>query len=649
MQRNEINSYTENMQKLLENQYRNLFMWSGLLMALGAGLYFALPFEPKLIFPTAVTILLAVLALVPRVHLLLRGLILFVFGFCYAYSYTHITDTPTLKHDMRDTIITANVVNIDTANNKTRLYLNTDDDVNIRVSLTDGVPIPSLGDRVSATATLYRPSAAYAPETFDYARWAYFNGLTATGYVTDITILDSGDASVINKIRDNLHRESNSFLVDALVLGYKNSVPENESKIWTATGVGHVWSISGFHMTLVGGWLFAVFFLIFRSVPYITRRIPARIPAMAFAWLGLLGYLFLSGCDVATVRAFLMTTLVFMAFIFGRTAVSLRNICLAMLVVFLINPHYVMQPGFQLSFSAVFGLVWFWGDVQYKPRTFFQKILRIIYITIMTSVVATVFTAPFVIAHFGALPLFGVVGNLILLPVFSFAIMPLVILGTFGVPFATEWAHIIYEKLFVVAQTISGLPYATIQMPHISNLVIILCILGLACLIFIRPIRVKINYILCGIFITTGITLYTLSPRPVFMTSADNELVAMYDGDSNLLFNKSRSSKHYFAFDTWKQYVGISPDTPTTKQKCHRNICEFEHNGIRLVQTNRFMPLMKNLNKWCTNKDTDFIVSNFEIDAPACQHKILPRGSVVYENGTVRQTTTNRYWHNRRR
>lgn len=636
------------MQKLLENQYQNLFLWTGLLMALGAGLYFALPFEPKLFFPIVATALLAVLALVPRMPLLLRGMVIFAFGFCYAYSYTRIIDTPILHHDIRNTNIVANVVDIDTANNKTRLYLNTDDDMTVRVSLPDDMAVPKLGDTVSATITLFRPSAAYAPETFDYARWAYFNGLTATGYLTDITVLNSGDASIINHVRDNLHRASNSFLVDALVLGYKNSVPENESKIWTATGIGHVWSISGFHMTLVGGWLFAVFFLIFRSVPYITRRIPARIPAMACAWLGLLGYLFLSGCDVATVRAFLMTTLVFMAFIFGRTAISLRNICLAMLVVFLINPHYVMQPGFQLSFSAVFGLIWFWNDANYKPRTFVQKILRIIYITIMTSVIATLFTAPFVIAHFGALPLFGVVGNLILLPVFSFAIMPLVILGTFGVPLATEWAHIIYDKLFAFAQMISDLPYATIQMPHISNLVITLCVLGFACLIFIRPIRVKMNHILCGVFVSSGIVLYALSPRPLVMTTSDNELVAIHTGDSNLVFNKSRSSKHYFAFDTWKQFAGINPDTPTTKQKCHRSICEFEYNGIHLVQTNRFVPLLKNLNKWCADKDINFIVSNFEIEFPACQYKILPRGSVVYENGTIRQTATNRYWHNPR-
>ena len=617
-------------------------------MAFGAGLYFALPFEPNLYAPYLLTVLVGIVAVWSRCPVLLRGLAVFVFGFCYAYTYTHAINTPSLKRTMRDTTVVGDVVNLDTANDKTRIYLRTDNDMTVRVSLSDNMVVPKLGDKISGTLTLFRPSGACAPETFDYARWAYFNGLSATGYITDYTVIDSRDTPTINSLRDALHRKSNSFLVDALVLGYKNSVRENESKIWTSTGIGHVWSISGFHMTLVGGWLFAFFFLIFRSIPYVTRRIPARIPAMSCAWLGLFGYLFLSGCDVATVRAFLMTTLVFAAFVFGRTAISLRNICLAMLVVFLINPHYVMQPGFQLSFSAVFGLLWFWGDTHYVQRTPVQKLLRIIYVSIMTSVVATAFTAPFVIAHFGTLPLLGVVGNLILLPVFSFAIMPLVIFGIFGMTFAIDWAHVIYEWLLGIAHAISDIPFAVLHMPHISNSAIVFIILGLACLIFVRPVRIKINYIISSTLVLVGLSIYAFAPRPVFFASSDNELVAFMTNDSKLAFSKSRSSSHYFAFDTWKQMVGIDSATSTFKHKCHRGICDFRNNSLHIVQTTKFMPLQKHLTEWCNDKDIDYVVSYFEIDMPSCANKILPRGSVVYENGYVRQTPTNRYWHNPR-
>ena len=92
----------------------------------------------------------------------------------------------------------------------------------------------------------------------------------------------------------------------------------------------------------------------------------------------------------------------------------------------MLNPHFVMQPGFQLSFAAIFGLIWLWNEV--KPRMPHNKILKVIYTASLTSIVATIFTAPFVIAHFYSLPIYGLIGNLILLPIFSVAIMPLVIL-----------------------------------------------------------------------------------------------------------------------------------------------------------------------------------------------------------------------------
>jgi competence protein ComEC len=264
----------------------------------------------------------------------------------------------------------------------------------------------------------------------------------------------------------------------------------------------------------------------------------------------------------------------------------------------------------------------------------------------MTSVIATVFTAPFVIAHFGALPLLGVVGNLILLPVFSFAIMPLVILGMFGMTFAVDWAHVIYEWLLGIAHVISDVPCAVLHMPHISNISIVFITLGLACLMFVRPVRIKINYVMCSVLVLLGLGIYGFASRPVFFASSDNELVAFMTSESNLVFSKSRSSSHYFAFDTWKQMVGIDSATPTAKHKCHRSVCDFKNASLHIVQTTKFMPLQKHLVEWCNDKDIDYVVSYFEIDMPSCTDKILPRGSVVYENGHVRQTPTNRYWHN---
>ena len=637
------------MGKVLDFQRQNLFLWVGPIMAFGAALYFSLSYEP--IIPYAIILSGALFAIMiwSRVPYILRAMATFMFGFVYACAYTHAIDTPQINSTMRDTNIVGNVYKIDFANDKSRIYINTDDGMHVRVSLGENLGAPNVGDKISATATLFRPAAAYAPATFDYARWAYFNGIGATGYISDYRIITPTDNTSINSIRDALHRRSDSFLVDSLVLGYKNAVPKDDGKIWTATGIGHVWSISGFHMTLVGGWIFAIFFLIFRSIPYITRRIPARIPAIICAWMGLLGYLFISGLDVATIRAFLMTSLVFMAFIFGRNAISMRNICMAFCLIFLINPHYVMQPGFQLSFSAVFGLIWFWGNTQYVKRTRVQKILRAIYVTIMTSIVATIFTAPFVAAHFAAMPIYGLIGNMVLLPIFSFVIMPLVMIGACGAGWAVNIAHAIYDWTLGIANWISDLPLSMITVPHISNTAMVCFIIGLMCIVFIRATRWRENYIIGAMFICAGVITVAMQPAPVFMSTYDNELVAMRRVDGKLEFNKVRASKHYFAFDTFLQISGNAPNATRHKHKCSLGVCEFKSDKFTLMYTQRFMPLVKNLENWCADDNIDYIVSYLDVDAPKCNHKILRDAFIIYDNGRIDYVRSNRRWHNRRR
>lgn len=636
------------MREWFENQYRNLFIYVPFLMAGGAALYFMLAREPELILAYIGLLLSAVAVFIKRVPIILRAVLIFIFGFCYACVFTDLIDTPKPTHNKHNLTVVGTVENIDYTDEKSRIYLSVaandigagDGTATVRVSMDGGIITPQIGDVISANIGLFKPSVAYAPETFDYARWAYFNGLSATGYMNDFRVIESDGVGGTNSLRNFIHRRANSFLVDSLVLGYKNAVPADDNPIWTATGIGHVWSISGFHMTLVGGWIFLIFYFLFRAIPYITRRVPARIPAMGFAWIGLLGYLFLSGVDIATVRAFIMTTLIFLAFMVGRSAISLRNIAMAFCFIFLMNPHYVMQAGFQLSFAAVFGLVWVYSDV--KPKMPRNKLFKAIWACIITSIVATVFTAPFVAMHFGAIPIYGLIGNLILLPIFSFAIMPLVLIGALcGGGTITEWAHGLYDFALDIAQYIANIPFATITVPHISNIAAICFIAAFLALVLIRPIKIKINYILFGVFCAVGVGIVYLSPRPIFYATYDNELVAFVRDDGKLEFNKSRASNHYFAFDTWKKINGEKTGTSNPRRKHDNGM--YRYGDIVYVQ--KFVPLMDNISTLCADDNVRHIVSYFDIKTKGCAHKIRRGGFVIYPNGHVKYIQKNRRWH----
>ena len=645
------------MREFFRQQYQNLFLWSPFVMAFGAALYFILPFEPNIAYPILISVLSLMIIIIRKPNAVLTGILLFIFGFFYSAGFTRLINTPQLSHSVREKEINGTVTNIDYTNDKSRIFIKTSDLIKnknsvIRVSTDANQNIPDIGDNIKATVTLFKPSGPDAPNSFDYARWAYFNKITATGYLNNFTVTQNNNNKIgnINKLRNYLHSQTNSVLADTLVLGYKKSIPATELKIWTAAGIGHVWSISGFHITLVGGWLFVLFYLIFRSIAPITSRIPARYPAIIFSWFGLLFYLFLSGIDVATIRAFLMASLFFIAFIFGRNAFSLRNVCIAFMAIFLINPHYIMQPGFQLSFSAIFGLIWFFNNKVYKKISFGQKILRIIRITIMTSIIATLFTAPFVASNFYSIPIYSLIGNLILLPIFSLLVMPLVIIGTilslFGIMTPLIWSCDIYNFTFNIANKIAQLPFAKIDIPSIPNTALFLIIIGFLCLMFvINYNKIKYNLILFITFVTAGIIIITVNPKPLFYSTSDHELIGFVK-NGKLEFNKKSASNHYFAFDSWKHLNFEKVETENKRRKCKDGVCIFKTPNWTLAYAQKYVPTAKNIVDFCNDSKIDFILSYFDIESKKCNHKILRGGFIIYKSGQIIHTTSNRWWNN---
>ncbi len=636
-------------------QKTNLFLWSPIIMAFGMGLYFTVFNEPNII--------LLILSLVFGIcgfsifhkKSLIIILSCFAFGFGYAGIYSHLKNTQQISHDIHNLEIVGTVTKLEHAGDKLRIFLNTDKYGKIRVSSKDNPEI-NIGDTISGAGGLFRPSPAYMPQTFDFARWAYFNGITATGYINHPTVINTKTNKNFNHIRWKIHTESKSFLTDALILGYQKTLPPEHRDIWTQNGIAHIWSISGFHLTLLSGWFLALFYIIFRCIPKITKRVPARIPAAICAWVCLIGYVALSGSGIATLRSFVMATLVMVAFILGRNIISLRTVCMAFLVLILINPHYIMTAGFQLSFAAIFGLVWLWTDL--KPTLPTNKALKYLYATILTALTATIFTTPFIIAHFNSIPLYGLIGNLVFLPIFSFVIMPLVFIGTIcalvGINAPIEFTHQIYDKLLDFATSITKLPWSNISTGNLTNTALVLFILGFAFLIFIKNddmfkhiVTRHINVAFAIVFCAMGIFTAAITPRPIFYITPDKNLIG-YIQDGKLKFNKTKDSNNYFAFETWKKSNQEPTDTPNIKLNKTRGINEIKTPKWTLVYAQRFMPLSKNIISWCNNPDIKFIASYFDITSSKCKNKIISGCGVIYKSGKIKYINTNRLWHNPR-
>ena len=132
-----------------------------------------------------------------------------------------------------------------------------------------------------------------------------------------------------------------------------------------------------------------------------------------------------------------------------------------------------------------------------------------------------------------------------------------------------------------------------------------------------------------------------MTPKPVFYSTYDNELVGFVDNTGNITFNKSRASNHYFTFDTWKQMNNEETQTKNIRLKHDNGV--YRHDNIVYIQ--KFVPLMKNIKKLCDDNSVDYIVSYFDIHSQKCKNKILKGGFVIYPNNSVKLTPSKRKWH----
>ena len=637
----------------LRVQKSNAFLWSPIFLAFGIALYFTIFSEPRL-WILILSVCIGITAITQIKRLPLLGLIgFFIFGFGYGGIYTHIKTIPDLRHDIHGIEISGRIESTERINEKLRLKIKTEQFGTVRVSIKTDASI-NPGDTISGNGGLFKPKPSDMPHSFDFAQDLYFKGISGTGYLNDIKTVYTADSTVYSP-RTQIKNTTKSFLADTLVLGYKNALPDGHSEIWRVNGLAHIWSISGYHMTLIAGWLFILFYMIFRCIPCLVRRIPARIPALLCSWVGLVGYVILSGGNIATLRAFIMTTLIMVAFILGRQAFSLRMATFAFLILAILNPHYIMTAGFQLSFAAIFGIIWLWQTV--NPRTPKSRTLKYLYTAVLTAFIATLFTTPFIIMHFGTFPIYSIVGNLILLPLFSFVLMPLVFIGTItalmGIHSPLTFAHIIYDKLFNIANNIANLPFASIEFSSIPNTAIIMFIIGLACLIFIRDtdkfrnlIARHTNIALFSIFTLFGILIWTTTPKPVFYISNDHKLIGA-NINGKLQFNKSHDSGNYFTFDTWRKSNGEKIGLPNERLTKESGVYIISYEFGKVAYLPNFVSISKNIKDMCANHDIKYIVSYLDINSENCDYKIIHGGGVIYKNGRISYTPSNRYWHNR--
>jgi competence protein ComEC len=139
--------------------------------------------------------------------------------------------------------------------------------------------------------------------------------------------------------------------------GERGAIPEDTMEAMRVAGLAHLLAISGLHIGLVTGILFFGFRAILALWPAVALRYPIKKLAALAALVGAFAYMLITGGTVPTQRAFLMVALVLTAVMLDRSALSMRLVAFAAVIVLLVAPVSVTGPSYQMSFAAVVALI----------------------------------------------------------------------------------------------------------------------------------------------------------------------------------------------------------------------------------------------------------------------------------------------------
>ena len=377
----------------------------------------------------------------------------------------------------KDLLIEGRVVTLPRANQRGRRF---DFDTHIqgqayRLRLNDyetRTEPPHAGELWRLRVKLKLPHGFFNPGGFDYERYMFRQGISATGYIKrdDINqklsspdlrhIVLSWRSKISSRIATTLHGDEQAGLLRALAVGDRRGIDTAHWQVLTRTGTSHLMAISGLHIGLVAGLVFALVRFLVSLSPRLLLITPAVMPAAIMAMLAAGTYAMLAGFSIPTQRAFIMVSVLMLGILLRRSYMRSSVLALALLVILLYDPLAVLDAGLWLSFGAVAVIMyvltgrvgqvsklWQWGQVQWFIALGMLPLMLILFQQLSL-------VAPF--------------ANLIAVPWVSMVTVPTTLLATICLPLNSELANLLLQfsawslaELWSVLEPLSSSSYAS--------------------------------------------------------------------------------------------------------------------------------------------------------------------------------------------
>ncbi|MDR0483754.1 MAG: ComEC family competence protein [Alphaproteobacteria bacterium] len=511
--------------------------------------------------------------------------------------YGEVADTEKSNYDNKQYIYLKNVIftSIEYKNQNPQ-------SIQLRITYNKATDIKS-GDIIKATVFVYPPSEPVIPFGFNFKENNRSKNISGNGYIVgNITVIKDSESvnesliAKINNFRENfknnikndmkkyLSKEIAPFII-AISLGEYTFLPQSDLNALRFSSLAHLISISGYHISVISTFLF--FFLRYTlslfpriSLNYDTKKLAAFITI----WI-LLFYIFIIGNNSPAIRATIMGIAFLTTIIFGMRVISFNSLFLAGIIILTINPYNMFSASFLLSYIATFALIYFCNikwikNLDNKSKTnIFLRLAFFLIFSISLTLFIEISIFPLIAFYFGTIPLNGAFANILASSIFSFLIMPSLIIYFLTPIFIGKYFLVLsefgMEIVLKIARFFSNTEYALFYVDFFSGaFLVILLFLYMGILLT----KNKYSLVFLSIYVAM-VGVYFIKPKPDLIIDSTGSSLAV-KSHNNYFFSESTDS---FVKSIWFKNPKIDIKNKITQVE--GSICEDYHCVFNIKDT----------------------------------------------------------------
>jgi competence protein ComEC len=455
------------------------------------------------------------------------------------------------------------------------------------------------GDKLLVQTTFREPQGAVNPDGFNYAKYLERKGIRATAYLysgswklaehsTDFSIFRLADQSrkKLLDIYKHFGISGDEYAVlAALTLGFTDDLQPDLLKGYSATGAMHILSVSGLHVGIVYVVIAFLLGLVFKGDK---RKVIRTIIAILFLW----SYAFLTGLSPSVIRSALMFSLVAVGTALDRKSQIYNTVFMSAFIMLLVNPDYLFDVGFQLSYLAVLSIVFFQRPisnlfpVKNRPLRWLRDLLAV-------SVAAQLGTLPVTLYYFQQFPNYFLLTNIVAIPLSTIVIyLALLLLAVNFIPvvsvaiaFVLKWSVWLLNFLIIGIQ---NLPFSvsSISLDLTQMFFVFLALATIATYFYTKKfwsLAVGLSSVLLVLLISFAVKWDTLHSKQLIVYSSSKSLhISMIERGKNYVITNDSDDLEKIATAFWRKHFIDRPNL-ISKDGVFGNIVEFEGKRILIA------------------------------------------------------------------